>query len=332
LSKKMKDTEYLFISTYLHTLENLLVTREQLERMIDAPNAADAIRILEDCGYGDMTGVGLRELESRLAARRAEAVKDLSALIPVPEIVDVFRIKYDYHNAKALVKSEASGTDVTSILSEAGRISPEALDAAFRGEGSSAVPEVLAAAMEEARETLASTVDPQLSDFVLDRAYFEEMLTSAKTVGSGFLEGYVRLNIDAANLRSAVRTVRMGRNAAFLHQALVAGGNVSIDGIVAAVNAQEPLAPVFAGELHTAAELGDAAASGGSLTAFERECDNAVVEYMSDARSAPFGEKVPIGYLFAIESEISAVRTVISGRLANISPDVIRERLRDLYV
>lgn len=332
MSKKMKDTEYLFISTYLHTLENLLVSRERLERMIDAPTAAEAIRLLEECGYGDMTGVGLRELESRLARRRAEAVQDLSALVPVTEIVDVFRIKYDYHNAKALVKSESTDTDVSGILSDAGRISPPELIIAFRGEDISAIPETLAVAYEEAKETLASTGDPQLADFVLDRAYFKEMLALAESVGIEFLKGYVKLNIDSSNLRSAVRTVRMGRNTAFLHQALIAGGNISTDSIIAAVNAQEPLAPVFVGELYAAALLGDEAVTGGSLTAFERACDNAVVEYMSGARSASFGETVPIGYLFAIECEISAVRTVVSGRLAGISPDAIRERLRDLYV
>ena len=38
------------------------------------------------------------------------------------------------------------------------------------------------------------------------------------------------------------------------------------------------------------------------------------------------------GYLFAREAEQTAIRTVISGRLAGLDADVIRMRLRDSYV
>ena len=49
---------------------------------------------------------------------------------------------------------------------------------------------------------------------------------TARAVGSPFLEGYVRLLIDAANLRSAVRCARMGKGSDFLSQVLLPGGNV----------------------------------------------------------------------------------------------------------
>lgn len=42
-----------------------------------------------------------------------------------------------------------------------------------------------------------------------------EMAETARAVGSPFLEGYVRLLIDAANLRSAVRCARMGKGSDF---------------------------------------------------------------------------------------------------------------------
>ena len=36
-------------------------------------------------------------------------------------------------------------------------------------------------------------------------------------------------------------------------------------------------------------------------------------------------------YLAAIEGEIQAVRMILTGRLAGVKPEAIRERLRDLY-
>jgi V/A-type H+-transporting ATPase subunit C len=38
-------------------------------------------------------------------------------MTPNKLLVDVFRMKYDYHNAKTLIKSEAEGIDRTDLMS-----------------------------------------------------------------------------------------------------------------------------------------------------------------------------------------------------------------------
>ena len=80
------------------------------------------------------------------------------------------------------------------------------------------------------------------------------------------------------------------------------------------------------------AELGDEAAKGGSLTAFEKACDDAVLRAAGAARRIPFGAEVALGYLAAKEAEWTAVRTVLSGRMAGVPAEALRERLREQYV
>ena len=46
----------------------------------------------------------------------------------------------------------------------------------------------------------------------------------------------------------------------------------------------------------------------------------------------PFGVEVVLGYLAAKEAEWTAVRIIMSGRMAGMTADAIRERLRDQYV
>ena len=67
------------------------------------------------------------------------------------------------------------------------------------------------------------------------------------------------------------------------------------------------------------------------MTKFELACDNAVTAYLIGARMVSFGEEPVIAYLAALEGEITTVRMILTGRLSGIAPDVIRERLRDLY-
>jgi len=252
--------------------------------------------------------------------------------VPDKAVVDVFKVKYDYHNLKALLKARAMKLDGGRLLLDAGRVSAEDLRRAVTEGEYSSLPPMLRQAAEEAGEVLGSTGDPQLSDFVLDRAYYAEMLSAARETGSDFLVRYVQAAIDAANLRSAVRTLRMKKGGDLLRKVLVEGGTIRPDTIQTAALAGSLEDLYKTGELRTAAELGTAAAHGGSLTAFEKACDDAVTAVAAKAKSVPFGVEAVISYLAAKEIEFTAVRIIMSSRMAGIDGDTIRKRLREAYV
>ena len=326
-----KKEEYLYLSALLRSREARMLTREKAERMLDAANFGEAAKMLTDCGYKDFSEFNAKQVEQALNDRRAEEFGELARIAPNAKLVDVFRMKYDYHNAKILIKSEAEGIDRIDLMSLAGRIPPEELTAAFREDKYLGIPEVLGDAMLDAKNTLARTGNPQLADFILDRAYFEELFRDAKELDSKFLNGYAQIMIDSANLRSAVRTLRMHKDTDFLRTAVIPGGGVAVERIIMASVSGEGLAALFQNTiLETAAAYGAEAANGGEMTKFELACDNAVTEYLTNARLVSYGEEPVIAYLAGIEGEITTVRMILTGRLAGIEPDVIRERLRDL--
>lgn len=333
LAKKMKDTDYLFISTYLHSRERDLLTAARMERMIDAPTAEEAAKVLSEIGYGEFDASSQRELGAVLAQEQEKLFQDLYRFVPDKAVVDVFKVKYDYHNLKALIKARATGTDASDrLLLDAGRVSAEEMRRAVWEGDYSVLPPALRQAAGEAVEVLSASGDPQLADFLLDRAYYAEMLSAAKDTGSGFLVGYVQATIDSANLRSAVRTLRMRKGADMLRRVLVDGGTIRPDSIQAAALGGSLEDLYRSGNLRQAAELGAAAVNGGSLTAFEKACDDAVTAVAARAKSVPFGVEAVISYLAAKEIEFTAVRIIMSGRMAGISGDTIRERLREAYV
>ena len=55
-------------------------------------------------------------------------------------------------------------------------------------------------------------------------------------------------------------------------------------------------------------------------------------DMLAQARRIPFGEQAVVGYLYAREAEFTAIRTILSGRMAGLDADTIRERLREAYV
>lgn len=330
LARKPKDTAYLALSAFLRSRERTLLTQSRRERMLQAPTVAESAQVLAELGYPAFDTYSEEWLNEALARRREETFAEVSGMIPDGAIVDVFRLKYDYHNIKTILKSR--GSDVASLLVDAGCVSAGDMLTRFQQTGKwDHLPPDMAAAATEAQRVLAETGDPQRSDFLLDRACFARMLALAEGTGCELLRDHVRLQIDAANLRSLVRARRMRRSGAFLQQVLFPGGGVSVNRILAGASGGG--ADVYRGTaLQEAAELGDEAAAGGSLTAFERSCDNALLALAARARSVPFGPEVAVGYLAARENEWTAARIILTGRAAGLDADAIRERLRDSYV
>ncbi len=323
--------DYLYISSLLRAREPRMLTRDRAERMLDAPSFEDAAKMLTDSGYEDMSQMNVKQIEDALSERRAEVFHELENLVPNSAALDLFRLKYDYHNAKVLIKSDAMHHFDESLLSASGRVPAETVKKRFNEDRLRDLPGELGSAAEEAKVLLSRSANPQVSDFLLDKAYFREMRALADELDSDFARGYVALLADSTNLRSTVRILRMGKDLGYLQEALVPGGSISEERLSTGI-AGEGIASVFAGsQLAKAAQLGAEAVSGGTLTAFELACDNAIAAYLADAKLCSFGEECVLAFLAGTENELTAARMILTGRLAGVPSDTIRERLRDLY-
>lgn len=324
--------KYLFLSAFLRAKEAKMLNGEKAERLLGAQSFDEAAKMLVECGYDDFSGMNASELDAAISHRRDEIFADLEHMCPDKELVALFRIKYDYHNAKTLIKAEAMNLTRGDLLSGSGRISAEKLENCLREDSFTDCPPILGKAIAEAKSLLMRTENPQLADFLLDKAYFAELLSTAKELQSEYLLGYVRIMIDAANLRSAVRTRRMNKDADFLSKALIGGGDVDCDRLLAAYGSVEAVTALYnATALSETAEKAAAASEGGRLTDFELAADNAVTTYLKKAKLVSFGEAPVAAYIAAVETELTAVRMILTGMLTGVRADIIRERLRELY-
>lgn len=333
MAKKYSDSDYLFLTALLRARQSSMISGELLDQMLSSGSFSEAARSLAEAGWPDMSGMDSKEIDEVLSKRRNDMFTDVSRMSPQPEVVDFFRVRYDYHNAKTLIKGEGAGVKAEHLLSSAGRVVPAKLEKAFLEDDYRSVPDALGASMREAKAVLARTGNPQLADFALDKAYFAEMSKIADTLGNAYAAGYVRLTIDTANLRTAVRCARMKKNAEFMESVLIPGGTVSPERLLQAFASGEGLGGVFtSAALRDAAALGNEAIKGGRLTAFELECDNVLNRYIADAKMKGFGAEAVIGYLAAEENNITAVRMVLTGLLTGVEPERLKERLRETYV
>ena len=153
--KRINDTDYLAISARIRAMENTLLTRERMERILEARTEEEAVKILEECGYSGLEDATPEGIDASLLAARQEMLRDLGDSLPDQGFLDIFRLKYDYHNVKTLLKARLAGVKAEHILMNLGRISPQELTAALESGDLDALPGLLGPAAAEAKEPLA---------------------------------------------------------------------------------------------------------------------------------------------------------------------------------
>lgn len=333
---KIKDTDYLFSTARVRSVEKNMLTRERAEKMIDAKTNEDALRVLDDCNYGnggETTDPG--DYEKLLAQEHKKTYDFITSVAPELDYFNMFLYPYDYHNLKVIMKAEYLGIDASDTLVDTGSIDLKVLKYSVKERDFSALTEKMGMALREIIEDFPKTNDPQMIDFILDKYCYEEMLSSAENTNSSFIIDYVKLQIDAINIKTYVRLKRMNKSWDFFTKVYLKGGKISEQVFIK--NYDEPFEK-FAEQLSAYGfreiflEGTESLAETGMFTKLEKLLDNKLMEHVKSSKYIPFGIEPLAGYLIAKDNEIKVARIIMAGKLAGISQELIRERLRETYV
>ncbi len=330
--KKTKDTQYLYLSANIRAQENRMIGTQALHKMISAATPEEAYKTVTDAGIG--ADINYKDFETALTQELVSTYERLEKACPDPEMIKIFRFKYDGHNLKTLIKAQSCGLSTEGLLSPLGTVGEKALENGLRdGDFGELEPHIAQAALK-ARDQLAKTNDPQMVDILIDRAVLESMAAHTAKYQSKFLHRLVNANIDIANIRCFVRIKRIGKDLLFLKEVLAEGGSIPtqrylelfakpFDDFFEMLNST-PYGPALAGAY-------DAIKNHGTLSEFEKLCDNFMVEILKESRFVPFGIEPVLSYLIAKENETQSIRIVMASKIAGVNPDKITERLRETY-
>ncbi len=333
---KIKDTDYLFSTARVRSVEKNMLTRERAEKMIDAKTNEDALRVLDDLNYGNSgEAVEPNDYEKLLSFEHKKTYDFITSVAPELDFFNMFLYPYDYHNLKVIMKAEYLGIDASENLVDTGSIDLKVLKYSVKERDFSGLTENMSKALKEIIETFPKTNDPQVIDFVLDKYCYDEMLSSARNTNSNFIIDYVKMQIDAINLKTYVRLKRMNKSWDFFTKVFLNGGKIHEQVFIK--NYDEPFEK-FAEQLSAYGfrelflEGTESLVNTGMFTKLEKLLDNKIIEHVKGAKYIPFGIEPLAGYLIAKDNEIKIARIIMAGKLAGISPELIRERLRETYV
>lgn len=333
----MNPMQFTQVIPRLRVLETRLLDKAKIDRMIDGDSANEALKVLQESEYaGVMTGVKRPEDYEMVLARELKRVYELMYdASPVKSLVDIMGIKYDYHNIKVILKGMFLQKDFSHMLIPVGMIDVQTLKHSIENNNLGDLNETMKEGIIKAKEVFEEIKDPQAIDIILDNTMFKEMREIAKQIDDKFVDKYVKVTIDSTNIKTLLRVKKQKKDKDFLEEVIIEGGEIDKDTLISMLhdapeNISNKLAFTNYGEM---IKLGiEDFTKSGSVNELERLVDNYIMNMMKEAKYIPFGVEPLLAYIYAKETEIKIVRIIMVGKLNNISGEVIRERLRDIYV
>ena len=118
----MKQTDFTYAVARIRSKELGLLSAQNLEQLISARSADDALRLLADKGWGAPDEP--LEAEAMLAGEKNRAWQTVGEMVEDMSIFDVLRIPDDFHNLKAGIKCLLSDFDVDAQFCKPSSIDP----------------------------------------------------------------------------------------------------------------------------------------------------------------------------------------------------------------
>lgn len=321
----------------IRVYETKLLDKVKIDRMISSDSAQEALTVLQQTEYSNvMINVTNAEDYEVILSKELKRVFTLMySICPIKAIVDLMSIKYDYHNIKVILKEIFLNGDLFNLLVNVGTIDALKLKRAIESGDTRELPPIMREAIEKASDEFQYYKDPQSIDIILDEYMFKELIQIKNKINDPFVDKYVQALIDSTNLKTLLRAKKQNKDREFLQSVIIDGGSIEKKTVIELFN--DDVENIHTKFLYTDyikfIKVGiEDYTKTNSVSLLEKLADNYIMNMMKEAKIIPFGIEPLLAYIYAKETEIKVIRIVMVGKINNISAEVVRERLRDIYV
>lgn len=319
--------EYTYAVARIRYRENKLLNDAELNTLLSAKNADAVIRQLRDKGWGDNTGTD--DPDSLLRREREKVWEFIDEIVPDKSVFDFLLIPNDFHNLKVAIKSITRDMKPDDMLLHNATIDPMTIYDAVSKREYDSLPDFLAETAKQAMSVLLQTSDGQLCDIIIDKACMEYVEKLGKASSEEIIRLYCELFVASADIKIAIRSAHTKKRLDFIQRSLAACETLDVDRLATAASLSYEDVLKY---LETTRYSSAIPAIRVSMSAFEKWCDDTITEAMKPQKWEPFTIGPVVAYLIARENEIKAVRMILSAKINGLSDDVIKERLRMMYV
>ena len=308
----MSSSEQLFANGRIAVLSNKLLGTDKYMRLAECNTLAEVLKQLNEYGYGTVSDVA--DYEQVLRGELDKLLCDVKELCCNASALRFLLCKYDFHNAKVLMKGKYLRQDMTEYCFSNVSLSPQQMRDAFNADDYSCVCESMANACDAIDAEFADgNRSPQTVDRLLDKAYFGELRRLANKSMSRLLVKIADLQTNVANLSLITRLKKAHLGDDELKQWLIEGGSVKPKTLIGLYNGEVDVSDAAYRQLSACAD---------SESYFVRMRNKLVADYADPLTLQP-----ALQYFYAKVDETELVRRIIADVKNGVDKEKIKEKI-----
>ncbi|MBQ6981716.1 MAG: V-type ATPase subunit [Synergistaceae bacterium] len=310
---------YVYTVARLRGMENHILDTAFFSRLMESSGIDDALKALGETSYSQWI-TGNENFDKAIDSEMLATCKELESFVPDKELIDIFRIPYDFHNVKVLLKGlfkvrggESEGRRY-DLLSKLGTIDVEELKTAVETEEYGFLPYGLTDLIPQCWQLWDAGKNPQAVELLIDHAMFAAMLKVAEGLKMPDVIRWVKDRIDAENLRSAIRLARMKYEPAkalpFFHE----GGTIRPDDMARLLSEPQETWSRLLSHTDIGKVLGALQDSGDiklSLSDVSKSIDDYLIRVLENAKYSMDAPANVLLYLLTKEAETRNMRVAL---------------------
>lgn len=218
------NTNQLYANGRIASISARLFGADKFNRLAECASISEGVKVLLENGYASGVTLSSNDYEEVLQTELDCALSLFSELCLDEKAKKYFLCKYDYVNAKLLMKSKYMRVDGIKYCFANASYDVNKLAQAFAADDYSAVTANMAEACDTVDAEFASgNRSPRTVDFHLDKAMFADMAIYAKKSGFKPLRKIYAFVADTTNLMTSFRLKKAGEQADALDKWYVEG-------------------------------------------------------------------------------------------------------------
>jgi len=328
----MTENSLTYSNARIKCMENRLLTQDKLVRMMDCTTLDEAVKILNETGYGGGTTIdNSAQYDKLLLAEEREVTDLVRTLITKGSGIDCLLLRNDYHNAKAFYKLACTkGNMEEELFKPQGIIELDIIRSAIETKNYDLLPKEMGEALLALNGSFKKGEGtPRQIDVALDKAYYKQVAFILRH-SRGYIKSYFEKTVDYSNIASFHRCRNNNLDFAFFESLFLEGGKIAKEKFAELydMTAENVADNMRNNEYGIAFRLLTESNGGEKMAKYG---DDDIVALLKANKADMFSSAPIVGYYLGKLTEIKAVRLILVCIAGAVDKKIIKQRLRELY-
>ncbi|MCM1363646.1 MAG: V-type ATPase subunit [Faecalibacterium sp.] len=320
----MRDEDYAYAVARIRANERNLLTNSDIEQLVKCKTFDDTVNFLKSKGWIPKDGNGF-DISDAVAFNQKKLWTLLCESVPDKDELNIFTVQNDFFNIKAALKCMITSQSADRLFTYPTSLDLDKINESIKKHDFSSFDE----SFEEAYKIACQTQNGQNMEIILDRAALACIQKLAKKSKCALVREVTDFLCAVAIIKTAYRCAKTKKGLSFAQSAIAPCRLLDSD-ILAKLSVKgeaELLEYLDKTDFSVGVRL-----LGENSAAFEKWCDDTVTEMTKKAKFIFFGFEPILAYYYAKQAEIKTVRIILGAKQSGIAEEIIRERVRTLYV